>query len=725
MRKKDLVKMPPTHPPVSDRASLRQTRTKRYGSWMGAGMEYAAVAEYRTLPDREILEVDLWDGDVLAVRYFADRTAGSHMALITATGVWTKRNMTNTAFLAMGIRDISNGYYAVKEGWDYDTEEDRRKVQQYFKPDMPEDAWHTELEYWETDLQSQRRYKALDNKRARIMSMMESITPDIPDDFMPWIEQTVITRQYSLQEKLEGCVICTCTACQSSWVRTRGMGQGAVCPTCGTPLTPHYGKAIRPKHREGAKRVYLLQPCKDRRNWMERIFLAQAEYDTVNGRQIFLTETIRIVIKPGENLGCCWYCDAVNDEGSLWWDSNPAGFHPGIGYVYPGSLPEVRKFWNDGQRHSGIEVLAEKGMKFNVNGMIINATSKPAWEYLIKTGLTRLAIEDINAARTFFGSSNIVNHNGTSPEEVLRIPKDKINRLRQINGGELALGWLRYEKIMGIRVTAETLERFEKWHLKEEHTHAILEHIKNPNRLANYLERQRRTTGKSIDFLVTEYADYLDMARKQGLNLGSDIFLRPKNLIHAHDDCVLFEKSHEIELKADGIRKKFPEVEGILQEIAPKYAEEGEEFCIVVPQKIEDIVREGRALGHCIDTTDRYFERIAQRVSFLVFLRHAADPRHSWYTLEIEPGGTVRQQRTTGNNQIKADAERYMPFIREWQKHVQERMTAEDKALAAASRSTRLTEYAELREKKERVWHGRLAGKLLVDVLEGDLVEAG
>ena len=51
-------------------------------------------------------------------------------------------------------------------------------------------------------------------------------------------------------------------------------------------------------------------------------------------------------------------------------------------------------------------------------------------------------------------------------------------------------------------------------------------------------------------------------------------------------------------------------------------------------------------------------------------------------------------------------------------------MSAEDLENAEKSKSIRLEEYKELREKRETVRGGLLAGKLLVDVLEADLVEA-
>lgn len=95
-----------------------------------------------------------------------------------------------------------------------------------------------------------------------------------------------------------------------------------------------------------------------------------------------------------------------------------------------------------------------------------------------------------------------------------------------------------------------------------------------------------------------------------------------------------------------------------------------------------------------------------------------------WYTLEIEPGGTIRQKRTVGNTQRDSDIEAFTPFLREWQKNVLRKLNREDKALAQASKEARLEEYGQLRARKEPIRNGLLRGQLLADVLEADLMEA-
>ena len=134
------------------------------------------------------------------------------------------------------------------------------------------------------------------------------------------------------------------------------------------------------------------------------------------------------------------------------------------------------------------------------------------------------------------------------------------------------------------------------------------------------------------------------------------------------------------------------------------------------------ILEESRFLDHCIQRGTRYFERIAKRESYIFFMRRKADPNTPWYTLEVEPGGTVRQKRSYNNDQY-ADLEDAKPFIAEWQQVVQGRMTAAEIDFARQSKEIRAQEFAELKENGNIIRTGANAGKLLVDELMHDLME--
>ena len=124
-----------------------------------------------------------------------------------------------------------------------------------------------------------------------------------------------------------------------------------------------------------------------------------------------------------------------------------------------------------------------------------------------------------------------------------------------------------------------------------------------------------------------------------------------------------------------------------------------------------------------MDKSDIYSERIHNRESSIVFLRKTEEVDTPYYTLEIEPGGTARQKRTTGDKQNK-DFQETIKFIEKWQKEIQKNLSDNDKKLADESAKLRVQEFIELRKNQSKIWHGPLAGQLLVDVLEAELMEA-
>ena len=171
-----------------------------------------------------------------------------------------------------------------------------------------------------------------------------------------------------------------------------------------------------------------------------------------------------------------------------------------------------------------------------------------------------------------------------------------------------------------------------------------------------------------------------------------------------------------------GILEKQFHIENIYKKIRKIYEYDGAEYIIRVPEGAKDILQESKFLDHCIQRGTRYFERIAKRESYIFFMRRKADPNTPWYTLEVEPGGTVRQKRSYNNDQY-ADLEDAKPFIAEWQQVVQGRMTAAEIDFARQSKEIRAQEFAELKENGNIIRTGANAGKLLVDELMHDLME--
>lgn len=238
--------------------------------------------------------------------------------------------------------------------------------------------------------------------------------------------------------------------------------------------------------------------------------------------------------------------------------------------------------------------------------------------------------------------------------------------------------------------------------------------------LKQWLKYMRHKKHKSD---ISNWLDYVSMASRK--NMLGKINPFPKDINQAHDAFLEHLNAESVKRKIEGkkayinsICKKFPGVKKTLEKIRKKYEYANEVYQIVVPKGVKDIVAEGVKLNHCVDKSDRYFERIVSHESYIFFLRRAENPDLPWYTLEVEPDGTIRQKRSFWDKQHE-DLEAARPFLKEWQTVVAGRLEEEDLAAAGVSREKRIENYKDLRDSKKRIYDGRL----LADVLEADLEE--
>ena len=153
------------------------------------------------------------------------------------------------------------------------------------------------------------------------------------------------------------------------------------------------------------------------------------------------------------------------------------------------------------------------------------------------------------------------------------------------------------------------------------------------------------------------------------------------------------------------MREKYPGAEETLREIKSRYEYQNEEYMVIVPQNLIEIVVEGNTLHHCVGSSERYFERIMHRETYICFLRRVNEPEVPFYTLEIEPGGTIRQHRSMYDEE--PGIQEIRGFLKEWQQVIKKRLTENDRKLAETSRVLREKNIEELIEKKnERVLKG-------------------
>ena len=229
------------------------------------------------------------------------------------------------------------------------------------------------------------------------------------------------------------------------------------------------------------------------------------------------------------------------------------------------------------------------------------------------------------------------------------------------------------------------------------------------------------------------WQDYINMAEKSKNKKNFSPW--PSDLKTAHDNLITvynIKKTKDtlaaVEKRADAqakeLEKKFPKVADIYKSIKKKYEYDNGKYCLILPENIKEILKDGMALAQCTVRCDLYYDRIQSKESFLGFVRKSDTPKIPWFDIEFEPGGTVRQKRGYGDSQPESEMPIITEFLVEWQNVLRERLTKVDKKLAHKSKVVRDENFAQLRKEKKIINYGILQGTLLVEALEQDLLEA-
>lgn len=341
----------------------------------------------------------------------------------------------------------------------------------------------------------------------------------------------------------------------------------------------------------------------------------------------------------------------------------------------------------------------------------------PVVEMLARIGMFKLA-KEIMYARY---DETLLDQSATELPKMLKIDKSRLKRLKDMGENINSLKWLQLEKIADTIWPDNVIADLGKNHIIASDLFFLPKPIK-PVKIYNYLLKQQRLSGEALWQVICTWRDYYNLAEQNKWNVESPQIGWPKDLKYAHEQVVIYARGEELKVQISKLEKKWPKVNKILPKLK-KYEYQNEEYAVIAPGSIEDIVKEGIALNHCIDHADFYYDRIQKREAYIFFLRKTKSLKKAWYTLEVEASGNIRQKRTTGDNQTP-ELNDAIPFLQDFMKHFRKVMTESEKKQGKAADERRKEEYKKLREEGKRVWRGKLAGQLLADVLEADFMEA-
>lgn len=689
----------------------KAVRKPGYG-WGGEAYQYGLYMRCRILGG--LLKVAFFlpehmkaGGRLPAYELYVDKEAGSFLTYDRMTGKWltAKLNMiswpnyvwrSEKKWISAQGHDLVKSYLGTEHGGFKGLLEYQMQV----RADELKRRHKKETDPWDLDLEQ---------------------TPDLPKDWAKWVEKVGITENYIFYRyDRKGAETGYCTFCEKEVaIRKPRHNKAGHCLRCRHAVTyKAMGKAGRAV-ATGRDYMYLIQRCED--GFMVREFQGYRRYwkEDYRNPECSCWEVRRAIYSHDAKPLHAYYWGDYKHAETRWIETSfchPGWYGDAKGRVYGKTLPSLGK---NELRRTGFPEALEDNRKMDPEKYLAVLQRVPQLEQLSKAHLPALAAECLGSYYDFARAFR--NPESCSLLKLLGIDSQQLKRLRKNRGGRSFLGWLQYEKAVGKILPDETIAWFCREQILPDKLRFITDRM-SIVQIHNYMRRQMRETGMDSREMLTTWSDYLSMACRLKMDTGDEIIYRARKLRQRHDELVELCGQKERAIRAGEILGKYPHIEDIFQETKAVYEYAGKDYAVIVPSRIEEIMEEGERLRHCVGSSDRYWERIERRESYVLFLRRITDLGVPYYTLEIEPDGTVRQKRTEYDRQ-KEDIRDAEKFLLEWQKVIAQRITAKEKGLAEKSRVLRNQEFVQMREDRVIINTGELKGQLLADVLMADLME--
>ena len=594
---------------------------------------------------------------------------------------------------------------------------DTKIIQKYLKTIQPAIR---ALEEFQANIRKEQRIRH-DKKLTDSWDQVMKTISGLPKNWIGWVSKYGITEHYIFYKyQKNGATEGYCTYCKKHVpIRSPKYNQKGRCNVCGQPIT---FRSVGKSGRFCTKwyRVYLIQRRRKTSGFVLRIFHARTWYKKGGYTDCETTcheEQRRIFSANGEEISNFVY--GLFKQREMGWISYGEPWYYtccGIQYkgmVYPYTLSDLSRHE---LKETGLREYALGQKKIDPGKYLYLWKTYPVLEQIVKAGLFQL-VDDVLDHR----AADAIKRKGRKPTEFLSVDKKEFRRLRDMNGGVKELKWLQLEKSTGKTIGDEEI----CWMVKEEFEPNDLKFVLDQMsicQIRHYLVKQSEKSGDDISHVLQVWNDYLSMAKRLGMDIHDSIIYRTRDLQLRHKEAVLKIEEMKRGIRRRELEEKYVGFQKHLIDLKEKYEFSDGEYQVIAPKSIDDILYEGDTLHHCVNKTDTYFDRIVSKESYILFLREKENPKVPFYTLEVEPDGTIRQKRAEFNRQNK-DIDKVTSFLTLWQKEIQKRLTQKDRKSTEESRKLRQQNYQEIRDKHVVVHGGAFAGELLADLLEKDLMD--
>ena len=623
---------------------------------------------------------------------YIDKHEKRWMNYFPQTGKWTTAMIDHVSDVKTCRATNSYGYVQHDEIASTGTE----KAISYLESDIeiqPNDtAYDAVLRWqrWTRAEKNERKREARVDKWNRAMELV----PPLPDDFEEWSFRDGMRRhnfllrqvipKYNQRRTWTGKYRYICTFCEGEWESNDPGTHNSECecPFCDTKLVLKYWGRQKELYREGYTGI--IQRYGDgfilRRFYLRIRRSRGTDYVPVRA----ITEARRLVLNKDFAPQACYEHDDRQGSVAPCW--NPKLVM--VGYSYP-PTPMIKRFeyavmytanirevmqgknrwmaklgekdslWHPGEGEDVYPVEVLERMKIY-----------SFLEYVERAGLIKLTQQIFH-----YGKTEGMDTSAGRLRGLLGVSGNSIARMKQGNIGRYGLQALRYAEQHGEKLGDEALQFIDEKEinispLQLDRTGLTLQ------RAVLYLNRMAIRSRRSFGQTATRYKDYLDLAEERGMDLHDDIVRRQSKMDELHDRWSEEKQKAKDAKREKEVDRKYKKIAQDLDINREHFRYEAKGFCIVVPSKASDLVREGRMLHHCVGASDRYMKKMTDRESFILFLRTVDRQESPYYTLECTWEGKILQAYSEYDR--KPDYDNIGPWLQRFTRAIQKKIAKEN-----------------------------------------------
>lgn len=185
---------------------------------------------------------------------------------------------------------------------------------------------------------------------------------------------------------------------------------------------------------------------------------------------------------------------------------------------------------------------------------------------------------------------------------------------------------------------------------------------------------KRMTRGKGFSQeQCRNYTDYLRMCEERNVNLDDKTNLLPNNINEAHDAMVWLRDEEEANKKIEGYKKSEKKFTKATERFQKLFFLETDDYILRPAATAAEIVREGQHQHNCVGHAG-YIERMMEGKCVILFLRKKDSPEMSFYTIETDVRGNLRQAYAKFNKKTEDYKTNIKPILDQLTKQVQAKL---------------------------------------------------